>query len=405
MGMVNKAYLKNKGATPILVAVKTMKNDTQELVMAMLREAVILNQFNHPNIVRLHGIVKSPPIMVMEYCEHGALDAFVRENDVDNGLRFRLARDVARGLAEVHDKGCLHGDIAGRNILIDSNMNAKIGDFGFTRQQPTGDSPFYIAHGRAIAVRWCPGEVLLELKFSQASDVWSWAVVVFEIWSGGQLPYRRLHNEQVWAYVIQGNRLSQPMGCNRDIWRLCMDCWATIPADRPTMVQVVDRLTKLQRMDRSLMSTHGDAPSGVTVMTEDVDGSGASLHLAQSRDQGPGFHHLAGAMNPMDSSEEDESESPDESSRRTSGAEDHMARTSFLAMPSGGYTPAEAYDDVGDETLSGHTLVEVDTLLVSGDATELTVIDRSLGPSDERQKHSPVRSPSASPRRRGSSLV
>ena len=64
-------------------------------------------------------------------------------------------------------------------------------------------------------VSWCPGEVLLELKFSQASDVWSWAVVVFEIWSGGQLPYRRLHNEQVWAYVIQGNRLSQPMGCNR----------------------------------------------------------------------------------------------------------------------------------------------------------------------------------------------
>jgi serine/threonine protein kinase len=128
-----------------LVAVKLLHEERAEDKRELLEEAAVLAQFQHPQVVQLVGVVTagSPSMMVVEYMEHGSLGQWLKgegDNPVGMGWRLVWACDVAAGLAYVHGLGFCHRDIAARNVLLSSEMRAKLSDFGMARDVQEGSS-------------------------------------------------------------------------------------------------------------------------------------------------------------------------------------------------------------------------------------------------------------------------
>ncbi|ELK32836.1 Ephrin type-A receptor 6, partial [Myotis davidii] len=137
-GEVCSGRLKTPGKREIPVAIKTLKGghvDRQR--RDFLREASIMGQFDHPNIIRLEGVVtKSRPVMiVVEYMENGSLDSFLRKHDGHFTViqLVGMLRGIASGMKYLSDMGYVHRDLAARNILVNSNLVCKVSDFGLSR--------------------------------------------------------------------------------------------------------------------------------------------------------------------------------------------------------------------------------------------------------------------------------
>ena len=88
------------------------------------------------------------------------------------------------------------------------------------------DNSYYKSHGGQIPVRWTAPEALLYKKYSTASDVWSYAMVLYEIWSVGKKPFENLSNNDVIPRLQNHQCLSPPSGCPRQVYSLMVDCWS-----------------------------------------------------------------------------------------------------------------------------------------------------------------------------------
>jgi len=177
--------------------------------------------------------------------EKGDLQTYLRNNKVDERQRVRWAIDVCEGLEHVHALGFVHRDVAARNILVASDLTAKVADFGLARE--TDDGNYYRSRSGQLPVRWSAPEALDDSKFSEASDVWSAGVLMFEIWTEGQTPYAEMNNQKVWVNVIQGYRLPKPALCSTDIYAYMRMCWREEPTERPTFGFLYERLTEYLR--------------------------------------------------------------------------------------------------------------------------------------------------------------
>ena len=101
---------------------------------------------------------------------------------------------------------------------------SQVGDFGMARDL-VGDT-YYKSRGGQIPVKWTAPEALLYKKYSTASDVWSYAMVLYEIWSVGKKPFQDLSNSDVIARLQNHQCLSPPPGCPREVYSLMVDCWS-----------------------------------------------------------------------------------------------------------------------------------------------------------------------------------
>ena len=155
------------------------------------REAVISAQFVHRNVVGLIGVVtKSDPYMlVLQYCTHGALDKLVATTDPPAITLIGYCVDIAVGMNHLASFKFVHRDLACRNVLIDDENNAKVADFGLSREML--NQSYYAAHtpDTKLALRWCAPEVFEELKFGETSDVWSFGITVIEAFTKAATPY------------------------------------------------------------------------------------------------------------------------------------------------------------------------------------------------------------------------
>jgi serine/threonine protein kinase len=108
-------------------------------------------------------------------------------------------------------------------------------------------------------VRWSAPEALDEHKFSEKSDVWSFGVVLYELYTRAELPYKGLSNQRVWVDVTSGVRLSQPDGCPDKVYGLMRRCWASASQDRPTFEEIVNRLLQWHDPDPDSHDNINDA--------------------------------------------------------------------------------------------------------------------------------------------------
>ncbi|KAF7669817.1 hypothetical protein LDENG_00138040 [Lucifuga dentata] len=283
-GEVCRGRLKLPGRREIIVAIKTLKvGYTDRQRRDFLSEASIMGQFDHPNIIRLEGVVtKSRPVMIVtEFMENGALDSFLRLNDGQFTViqLVGMLRGIAAGMKYLSDMNYVHRDLAARNILVNSNLVCKVSDFGLSRfleddpTDPTYTSSLYFTltysfaypQGGKIPIRWTAPEAIAYRKFTSASDVWSYGIVMWEVMSYGERPYWDMSNQDVINAVEQDYRLPPPMDCPTALHQLMLDCWVKERNLRPKFTQIVATLDKLIRNAASLkVVTNSTQSSGVS---------------------------------------------------------------------------------------------------------------------------------------------
>ncbi|XP_056614918.1 ephrin type-B receptor 3-like isoform X6 [Triplophysa dalaica] len=265
-GEVCRGRLKLPGRREIIVAIKTLKAGyTERQRRDFLSEASIMGQFDHPNIIRLEGVVtKSRPVMIVtEFMENGALDSFLRLNDGQFTViqLVGMLRGIAAGMKYLSDMNYVHRDLAARNILVNSNLVCKVSDFGLSRflEDDPNDPTYTSSLGGKIPIRWTAPEAIAYRKFTSASDVWSYGIVMWEVMSYGERPYWDMSNQDVINAVEQDYRLPPPMDCPTALHQLMLDCWVKERNLRPKFSQIVNTLDKLIRNAASLKvvtSTH-----------------------------------------------------------------------------------------------------------------------------------------------------
>ncbi|KAM6446691.1 ephrin type-A receptor 6 isoform 1-T1 [Liasis olivaceus] len=256
-GEVCSGRLKTPGKREIPVAIKTLKGGHVERQRRdFLREASIMGQFDHPNIIRLEGVVtKSRPVMiVVEYMENGSLDSFLRKHDGHFTViqLVGMLRGIASGMKYLSDMGYVHRDLAARNILVNSNLMCKVSDFGLSRVLEDDPEAAYTTSGGKIPIRWTAPEAIAYRKFSSASDAWSYGIVMWEVMSYGERPYWEMSNQDVILSIEEGYRLPAPMGCPAALHQLMLHCWQKERSHRPKFTDIVSFLDKLIRNPSSL---------------------------------------------------------------------------------------------------------------------------------------------------------
>ncbi|XP_063743992.1 ephrin type-A receptor 6-like [Eleginops maclovinus] len=257
-GEVCSGRLRTPGKKEIAVAIKTLKGGYVERQRRdFLREASIMGQFDHPNIIRLEGVVtKSKPVMiVVEYVENGSLDSFLRQHDGHFTViqLVGMLRGIASGMKYLSDMGYVHRDLAARNILVNSNLVCKVSDFGLSRVLEDDPEAAYTTTGGKIPIRWTAPEAISYRKFSSASDAWSYGIVMWEVMSYGERPYWEMSNQDVILSIEEGYRLPAPMGCPVALHQLMLHCWQKERSHRPKFTDVVSFLDKLIRNPSSLL--------------------------------------------------------------------------------------------------------------------------------------------------------
>ncbi|XP_075977656.1 uncharacterized protein LOC142977572 isoform X2 [Anticarsia gemmatalis] len=157
---------------------------------------------------------------------------------LDSTTMREYALQVALGMKHLEERGITHRDLAARNILVDGAGILKVADFGLSR------SGVYVhTRSRPVPLRWLAPEAILHSQYCSASDVWAFAVLLWEIATFGGFPYAELSNYQVPPYLSGGGRLPKPNRASQRLYELMVECWSENPEDRPTFAQIVDKLT------------------------------------------------------------------------------------------------------------------------------------------------------------------
>lgn len=227
------------------VAVKSLLDDSHA-AQAFLAEASIMTNLSHKNLVKLLGVSLdgNPIYIVTEFCGKGSLVEYLRTRGrtvIGQKDLVGFARDIAAGMHYLESKNLVHRDLAARNVLIHEDGTAKVSDFGLARE-----ANFNLEGGK-FPIKWTAPEAIKQGKFSTQSDVWSYGVLLWELFSFGRTPYPRVHIDGVVEMIEKGHRMECPDGCPKQVYRVMRDCWDIDPRQRPTFQTIYRKLDEVHQ--------------------------------------------------------------------------------------------------------------------------------------------------------------
>ncbi|XP_063217421.1 focal adhesion kinase 1 isoform X2 [Bacillus rossius redtenbacheri] len=251
-GDVHKGTYKGRDNQLVPVAVKTCKADA-DLATAekFLEEAYIMQQFDHPHIIKLMGVCSESPIwIVMELARLGELRAYLQSNKhrLDQATLLLYAFQLSTALSYLESKKFVHRDIAARNVLVSSHNCVKLADFGLSRW--VEDQSYYKASKGKLPIKWMSPESINFRRFTTASDVWMFGVCMWEILMLGVKPFQGVKNNDVIGKIENGERLALPPDCPPRLYSLMSQCWCYEPSKRPSFKEIKEVLNEILLEER-----------------------------------------------------------------------------------------------------------------------------------------------------------
>ncbi|XP_017263447.1 fibroblast growth factor receptor 1b [Kryptolebias marmoratus] len=255
---------KNKPTRLTKVAVKMLKTDASEKDLSdLISEMEMMKMIGkHKNIINLLGACTQdgPLYVIVEYASQGNLREYLRArrpagleywSGVQQAALGRVeirelvsaAYQVARGMAYLASKKCIHRDLAARNVLVTEDKVMKIADFGLARDIHHIDYYKKTTNGR-LPVKWMAPEALFDRIYTHQSDVWSFGVLLWEIFTLGGSPYPGVPVEELFKLLKEGHRMEKPSACTQEMYLMMRDCWHAVPSRRPTFQQLVEDLDR-----------------------------------------------------------------------------------------------------------------------------------------------------------------
>ncbi|XP_026463781.1 tyrosine-protein kinase CSK-like [Ctenocephalides felis] len=226
------------------VAVKMLK-DSSEAAQKFLAEASVMTSLRHENLVKLLGLVFNNKhiCLVTEFMSKGSLVDYLRSRGrlhVTKIDQINFAYDTCSGMEYLESRKVVHRDLAARNVLISEEGLAKVSDFGLAR-----DENFTLECGK-LPIKWTAPEALKQSRFSNKSDMWSFGILLWEIYSFGRVPYPRIPLADVVKYVEKGYKLEAPEGCPSEVYDIMKQAWDLLPEKRPSFKEVKAKLSQLK---------------------------------------------------------------------------------------------------------------------------------------------------------------
>jgi len=233
----------------VKVAVKKLHNP--EAFEEFKKEAHILKLLRHPNIVSLYGlhITEKESLIVTELMNLGNLRSFLQKNGpelIHAADLFSMGKNTCAGMLYLSANKIIHRDLAARNLLVkkeDDHLLIKVADFGLSRKV---DDHYNVSATSKMPVRWTAPEAFTDSVVTSNSDVFSFGVVLFEIWTYGADPWLGYSNQEVKEMVVKGKQMDIPPGCPPFMYKLMKMCWSTKPQERPSFKELYDELTKFE---------------------------------------------------------------------------------------------------------------------------------------------------------------
>ncbi|XP_060747434.1 fibroblast growth factor receptor 4 isoform X1 [Tachysurus vachellii] len=247
------------------VAVKMLKDDATDKDLAdLISEMELMKGMDkHKNIINLLGVCtqEGPLYVLVEYASKGSLREYLRARrppgmdytfDVtkvpEEQLTFKdllsCAYQVARGMEYLASNRCIHRDLAARNVLVTEDNVMKIADFGLARGVHQIDYYKKTTNGR-LPVKWMAPEALFDRVYTHQSDVWSFGVLMWEIFTLGGSPYPGIPVEELFKLLKEGHRMDKPSNCTHELYMKMRECWHAVPTQRPTFKQLVEELDRV----------------------------------------------------------------------------------------------------------------------------------------------------------------
>ena len=209
-----------------------------------LKEINALTRISHPNVIKLIGIstLKNPIALIIEYVDNGNLLSFLRHNK--NSLKvthqFIIAESIACGMVQLERSNIVHCDLIAHNVLIDAHLVCKISSFSNALcLDSTSDSMTFPQDvDLLLPLKWCAPEIFLDRKFSTKSDVWSYSVILYEVFSMGAPPYSGMSNSEVRDFVTKGCVMPKPSSFSTKVYELMQSCFKFYPVNRPAFTHI-----------------------------------------------------------------------------------------------------------------------------------------------------------------------
>ncbi|XP_039398011.1 tyrosine-protein kinase TXK-like isoform X3 [Mauremys reevesii] len=212
-----------------------------------VEEAKVMMKLSHSKLVQLYGVCiqHKPLYIVTEFMENGCLLNYLRQRQgrLNKEMLLSMCQDVCEGMEYLERNRFIHRDLAARNCLVNAKNIVKISDFGMTRY--VLDDEYISSSGAKFPVKWSSPEVFHFNKYSSKSDVWSFGVLMWEVFTEGKMPFENKSNSEVVHEISEGYRLYQPYLASLTVYKVMYSCWHEKPDGRPAFAELLQTLTDI----------------------------------------------------------------------------------------------------------------------------------------------------------------
>uniref|UniRef100_A0A674K4Y2 TXK tyrosine kinase n=1 Tax=Terrapene triunguis TaxID=2587831 RepID=A0A674K4Y2_9SAUR len=171
--------------------------------------------------------------------ENGCLLNYLRQRQgrLNKEMLLSMCQDVCEGMEYLERNRFIHRDLAARNCLVNAKNIVKISDFGMTRY--VLDDEYISSSGAKFPVKWSSPEVFHFNKYSSKSDVWSFGVLMWEVFTEGKMPFENKSNSEVVHEISEGYRLYQPYLASLTVYKVMYSCWHELCPSFPHLLSNV----------------------------------------------------------------------------------------------------------------------------------------------------------------------